>query len=169
MLDEIIDRQLQDDGFSILHIPKCGCIPEISLTLGLSREPGFTEFVIVGHSSTKAHGILQSAAKSIMHGVGFTPNTKYDRHPDLGCAMMTYDLPGHWFLPVFGMNRRYLYGDNGPVMVLALPDENGRYPGEPDYQPVAGVSQVDLRDSSPPTLYYDDSQDRSNSDVDWGI
>lgn len=108
-------------------------------TIGLAETYGHPELIVYGLDAKQAHEFLWSAIQLLKEGTRFEHGKRYAK------VLQGYDVefrkvddPGGHPLNV----ARAYYDREVEALQLIWPDADGRFPGDPDVDPVAAVVQV---------------------------
>jgi hypothetical protein len=151
---DYIDSKVREFGWAVQGVGGSSEEPSFVYSVGLPRQHGHPEFVVVGAGPASAHGINHLAGR-VRDGNVFRPGDQPDGVlPGFATELIALDWEqSHRNLPVSWRIN------GGPVDALQLvwPDESNRLPWEPGYslgpdvQPLwgdradsrAGASEVD--------------------------
>jgi hypothetical protein len=108
--------------------------PSFSYTVGLDLNYDHPELVVVGISATPAHQILALAVNRIQDGSTFTAGTYSEEILDnYRAAFLKVEEIHHPIYPLSMATR--LQGDEVTALQLLWPDQEGRFPWHPDFNP----------------------------------
>lgn len=115
--------------------------PAFSYSIGMFATLEHPEVIIIGLSSSSAHGIINGLGDQVREGKRFAAGNVYD---DLleGYKATFRVVPAAQFRNYLGYARWYYEGDDFAALQLVYPDSQGRWPWDP-------AATADFRQSQP--------------------
>jgi hypothetical protein len=140
-MEDTIRAGVEEHGWYSIGVGADGELPAFSYTIGLHRTFGHPELICLGLRTKLMHAMFASCVDMIRHGApppvgvpfagvveGFDVQLRPVRAPDSYRQHLGYAI---WFHG----------GREFPVLQLMWPDKQGRFPGDPDADPMLATRQ----------------------------
>ncbi|MEJ5943693.1 DUF4262 domain-containing protein [Pseudokineococcus basanitobsidens] len=120
-------REVEEDGFSIVHVTGDGAGYPVTYTVGLSRQDGQRDLLVCGAPVALSYLLVDRLARRVLEGERFAAGDQLD---DLGRVLVRFEPVSH---PESAVVLQAMYAEDGPPLPLlqvVWQDDYGRWPWE---------------------------------------
>jgi hypothetical protein len=132
--DEKVLADVEEYGWHVVKIVETNDAPGWAFSIGLYRKFNHPEVVVFGLTTELSHSLINTIGENVRAGKIFKIDAEY---PDLIDAYNCIIKPVNsiWYKHFLGYANWFYKSENYPALQCIWPDRNGRYPGEPEFNP----------------------------------
>jgi hypothetical protein len=125
--EEKVIHDVEAFGWHVIKVAGDEAGPAFAFTIGLERELGHPELIMIGLPPDVMHSVLNVAGESIRAGRRYEPGTDTCELLE-GYACKLLPFPRIAYLAFLGYARWFYDGDDFEALQCVWPDQAGRYP-----------------------------------------